>query len=421
MRSRDEMIGPFDWVTFAAYCSLVLVGWLAIFTSQYDGESINILSFSTNYAKQIIWIVLSMSIFLFIQLLDTKVYHFLSYLIFGIVMMMLVSVLVYGQVVAGSKSWINFGFFKLQPSEFAKFATALALARYLGKSKKGVFFKQNNLLMAFVILGIPLALILLQGDVGSAMVFAGFIFVLNREGLSSWFIYIGLIIAVLSVFALLMNQYLLIGLIWLIALGLIYLNRKKRQLIWLIGGVAIVSSVYVLGVDFIFNEVLESHHRSRINVLLGKEMDNSGAAYNVNQSKIAIGSGGLIGKGFLQGTQTRYDFVPELSTDFIFCTIGEEFGFLGSAALISLFMFLLIRLLILAERQRSGFSRIFIYCVVAVIFMHVLINIGMTIGLMPVIGIPLPFMSYGGSSLISFSLMIALSLKLDSDRLLNFR
>ncbi len=422
MRQRSGLFGPIDGITLMLYLALMFVGWLAIFTAQYNGEETKVFDLSRNYGKQILWIGISMIIFLFFQLFGTKVFSALSYPIYGGVIFLLIVVLTAGQIVSGSKSWINFGFFKLQPAEFAKFGTALALARYLNSSS-GKFKDFRSYLISFAIIGLPLGLILLQGDVGSAMVYAGFIFVLNREGLSSWVIIMGIYIAVISVLALLFNPWILVGGLILLA-GIVTFNAKKWERIKiakLLSVVIICSTIYVNGVDVIFNKVLKNHHRSRINVLLGKEHDLSGAGYNVNQSKIAIGSGGFFGKGYLNGTQTRFNFVPELSTDFIFCTIGEEFGFIGTSIVIGLFLALFYRLLFLAERQRSIFSRVFIYSVCAILFMHMAINISMTVGLMPVIGIPLPFMSYGGSSLLSFSAMIATAVKLDSDRLLVFR
>ncbi|MEZ5021676.1 MAG: rod shape-determining protein RodA [Chitinophagales bacterium] len=296
----------------------------------------------------------------------------------------------------------------------------MALSRFLSRPLVR-FSRLKDRMIVGAIIGLPLLLILKQGDVGSALVYVGFVFVLNRVGLPNGLIYLGLYIITISVLSLLINEYFLMGGLVLISLIIIYYNRKSRQLVYFVGIVALVSCLYIKGVDLIFNNVLKDYHRERINVMLGKVSDNAGAAYNLNQSKIAIGSGGVFGKGYLNGTQTRYDFVPELSTDFIFCTIGEELGFLGSIIVISLFVSLILRIIYLAERQRSVFNQLFMYCVASIIFMHFIINIGMTIGLAPVIGIPLPFISYGGSSLISFTLMIATVIKLDSDRLLHFR
>lgn len=420
MRQRKKLIGPVDGILLALFLALIGLGWAAIFTSQYGADTTTVFDLGTNYGKQLLWIGISLSLFFVVQLTDARLFTALAYVIYGVVMLLLLVVFAKGQTVAGNQNWINFGFFKLQPSEFAKYGTALALASFLSRPVAR-FGKLKDRLIVAGILGLPLAMILLQGDVGSALVYLGFVFVLNRVGLPNALIYLGLYILFISVMALLVSEWWLIGGLAFVSLVLIYLNRRSRQLIVAIVAVTALSAGYVKGVDAIFHNVLKDHHRSRINVLLGKENDNSGAAYNVNQSKIAIGSGGFFGKGYLQGTQTRYDFVPELSTDFIFCTIGEEMGFLGSLLVVGLFVGLILRLLFLAERQRSQFSRLFIYGVASVFFMHFTINIGMTIGLVPVIGIPLPFISYGGSSLISFSLMIATVAKMDSDRLLHFR
>lgn len=420
MRDRSKLIGPIDEVLLGIFLALVLIGLAAIFTSQYVPGDYNLFNLSRSYGKQVLWISISLSVFFLVQLTDARLFSALAYFIYGAVILMLLIVFVKGQTVAGNQNWINFGFFKLQPSEFAKYGTALALAKYLSRPMSK-FSTWKDKLLAGAILGLPFGMILLQGDVGSALVYVGFIFVLNRVGLPNGMIYLGLYIGLISVLALLINEWWLMGGLVFISAVLIYFNRKSKQIIFVVSAAAILSCGYVKGVDVIFNNVLKDHHRSRINVLIGKETDNAGAAYNVNQSKIAIGSGGFAGKGYLNGLQTRYDFVPELSTDFIFCTIGEEFGFLGSIVVIGLFVGLILRLLFLAERQRSQFYRLFMYGVASIIFMHFLINIGMTIGLVPVIGIPLPFISYGGSSLISFSLMIATVVKMDSDRLLHFR
>ena len=420
MRQRSKLFGPIDEVLLLLLLALMLIGFAAIFTSQYEPGNWNFFNLSKNYGKQLLWIGISLSMFFFVQLMDARIFSSLAYFVYGVVLVLLLVVFVKGQAIAGNQNWINFGFFKLQPSEFVKYGTALALAKYLSRPLVK-FRKLKDRLIVLGIIGVPLVLIIMQGDVGSALVYVGFIFVLNRVGLPNGLIFLGIYIMAISVLALVFNEYyLMIGLA-LIAGAIIYFNRKSRDLIFLVLIVTVVSCGYIKGVDFIFNNVLKPHQQSRINVLLGKVQDNAGAAYNLNQSKIAIGSGGLFGKGYLNGTQTRYDFVPELSTDFIFCTVGEELGFIGSLLIVGLFLGLILRLIYLAERQRSEISQLFMYGVASIIFMHFMINIGMTIGLVPVIGIPLPFISYGGSSLISFTLMIATVVKMDSDRLLNFR
>jgi rod shape determining protein RodA len=286
------------------------------------------------------------------------------------------------------------------------------------------FVTQREQLIAYAIIGLPLLMVAAQGDAGSALVFTAFIFVLNREGLSDFIIYLGLFAILISICSLLINQYILIG-ICLVLFGiLIYWNWLNKQLVKILTIIMLATCVYTFSVSYIFNHVLEKHQQDRINVILGKEITKEakrGIAFNLNQSKIAIGSGGIIGKGYLHGTQTRYNYVPETSTDFIFSAIGEEWGFAGSLVLIIVFVLMLQRLLLLANRQRSPFGRVYIYSVTAIIFTHLSINIGMTIGILPVIGIPLPFISYGGSSLISFTFMIATALKLDSERRMTMR
>jgi rod shape determining protein RodA len=418
MRARNSILGPIDLTLVGLYLILLVIGWFSIFATEYNGEEYNIFNLATNQGKQMLWMGISLLLFTGILFSDKRLYNVLSYPIFGLVILLLVVVLVIGQTIAGNKSWIDLGFFKLQPSEFAKIATALALARYL--SEPGIrLVKARTRMVAMAIIGVPFIMVILQEDVGSALVFAAFVFVLNREGLSDWVIYAGLILALLSVLALTINNLIIVGIITAV-LAVIYLTRRRsRQLIIFLIVIWVSTSAYLYTVDYLFDNILQPHQQQRINVLLGKEVDNAGASYNVNQSKIAIGSGGLLGKGYLQGTQTRFDFVPEMSTDFIFCSIGEEWGLVGSVVLLGLYTLLLMQLLFLADRQRNAFNRIYMYAVAAIIFMHVFINIGMTIGVLPVIGIPLPFLSYGGSSLMSFTAMIAIAIRLDSDRLMS--
>lgn len=420
MRARSSILGPIDLTLVGVYLLLLAIGWISIFATEFNGEDYNIFNLSTNQGKQMLWVGISLLLFTGILFSDKRLYNVLAYPLYGVVILLLITVLVSGQVVAGNKAWINLGFFKLQPSEFAKIATALALAKYL--SDPGIRLSKSRIrVVAMAIIGLPFMMVILQEDVGSALVFGAFVFTLNREGLSDWVIYAGLIIVLLSVLALTVNNFIIIGIITLILIVIYLTQRRSKQLIIFLLVIWAGTSAYLFTVDYLFDNVLQPHQQQRIDVLLGKEVDNAGASYNVNQSKIAIGSGGLLGKGFLQGTQTRFDFVPEMSTDFIFCSIGEEWGFAGSVVLLSLYSILMLQLIFLADRQRSAFNRIYIYSVTSVIFMHVFINIGMTIGLLPVIGIPLPFISYGGSSLMSFTAMVAIAIKLDSERLMTAR
>lgn len=419
MSKQRNIYGKVDWVTLWLYIILVLMGWVSIYSAVYDDTHSNILDISQRYGKQMIWILAGGVIAFVIMLADAKIFNAFAYIIYGISIFALLGVLVFGTVIAGSKSWFQIGGFALQPAEFTKFATCLALARYLSGYSTDFSRLQAKIVSGFLIL-LPAGLILLQNDTGSAVVFAAFILVLYREGLSGYFLIFGVYIIILFLVTLLVSNTVIILVLAGLAMMAYYYNKQLRKKWWILVGIWLASVAIVFTVDYVFDNVLEDHQKTRINVLLGKEIDPKGAGYNVNQSKIAIGSGGLIGKGFLQGTQTKYNFVPEQSTDFIFCTVGEEWGFLGSAVVIILFVVLLIRLMRMAERQRSDFSRIYGYGVISIIFFHFVVNIGMTIGLVPVIGIPLPFFSYGGSSLWSFTILLFIFIKLDANRLALF-
>ena len=424
MRIRSGIFIDIDRVTVLIYLLLVIFGWLSIYASVYDENHKNIFDFSQSYGKQFIWIITSFVLIGIILILDTKFYTSFSYLIYFLTILSLIAVLILGRDIAGSRSWIEIGSFRFQPSEFAKLATCLALAKYL--STLNINIKElRTKAIAISIITVPALLTVLQGDAGSALVYGALILVLYRFGLSGNILIIGLYLAFLFILSLMISKFLIIGILSGFAALFIYIIRhnkkyfKRNAIIALV--CVLLSSCVVYGVDFVFNNVLKEHQQVRINVLLGIEDDPLGAGYNVNQSKIAIGSGGFWGKGFLQGTQTKYDFVPEQSTDFIFCTIGEEQGFFGSFIVIGLFVFLLMRIIYLAERQRSKFTVIYGYGVASIMFFHLVINIGMTIGIAPVIGIPFPFFSYGGSSLWTFTILLFILIKLDSFRLQEFR
>ncbi len=410
-----------DWITLLLYYIFVIGGLLCIYASVYKETNPNIWDGSMNYGKQLVWIGISSFIGLMILLIDEKFFYAFAYPIYGITILLLILVLVAGTTVKGSSSWIELGGFRIQPAEFAKFGTALALARFL--SGYNVNFEKDRKiqLLSGGIIILPMLIILLQNETGSTLVFTSFILVLYREGLPGWILFVGFMLAVLAVMALLMPPiYIIIGLAVLAVIFLL-LVRRTAQLIWLTFGVVILAGAMVSSIDYVFENVMQAHQRTRINVLLGKEVDIKGAGYNVQQSKIAIGSGGVWGKGFLQGTQNKFRFVPEQSTDFIFCTIGEEYGFAGSLVFIVLYMILLYRLLMMAERQRQKFNRIYGYSVVCILFFHFVINVGMTLGLMPVIGIPLPFISYGGSALLSFTVLLFIFIRLDANRVNELR
>lgn len=408
-----------DWVTVAIYIAMILFGWLNIFAAVYDSETNNALfsmKFDALQMKQFIFIVTSLIIILVILIIDMRFYETFAYVIFAAVMFVLLLVPVIGKEVAGNKSWLGVGSFGIQPSEFAKFATALAVAKFIGS----VGFRMDNIrnqIILFAIIGIPILLIILQKDFGTAMVFAVFLFVFYREGQSPFYLLTGIGMAIIFILTLLVNNnWILFGIIGAIWVLVLYLNRKrklKQLIIITLGALVLIGTMQ--SVEVIFSK-LPQHHQKRILVMLNPDSDPMGYGWNVTQSKIAIGSGGFAGKGFLNGTQTKFDFVPEQSTDFIFCTIGEEHGWLGSLLVVGLFSALLIRLLFIAERQKSRFARAYGYSVACIFFFHFAVNIGMTLGLFPVIGIPLPFFSYGGSSLWAFTTLLFILLKLDAHR-----
>lgn len=412
-----------DWVTVAIYAAMLLYGWLNIFAAVFDSETNKTLFVATLdfgkmplQMKQFFFVATSFIIILAILIIDMRFYETFAYVIFGVVMFALLLVPVIGKEVAGNKSWLGVGAFGIQPSEFAKFATALAVAKFIGS----VGFRMDNIrnqVMLFGIIAIPVMLIILQKDFGTAMVFSVFLLVFYREGQSPFFLLVGIGMAIIFILTLLVNNnWILFGIIGGIWLIVIYLNRKrklKQLIIITIGALALIATMQ--SVEEVFKK-LPQHHQKRILVMLDPDSDPKGYGWNVTQSKIAIGSGGFAGKGFLKGTQTKFDFVPEQSTDFIFCTIGEEHGWIGSLLVVILFMGLLMRIVFIAERQKSRFARSYGYAVASIFFFHFSVNIGMTLGLFPVIGIPLPFFSYGGSSLWAFTMLLFILLKLDAHR-----
>ncbi|HEY8782273.1 MAG TPA: rod shape-determining protein RodA [Mucilaginibacter sp.] len=417
MNSQRSFFFNVDWVTVFIYLALCLIGWFNIHSAVFDEKHPSIVDLSTNYGKQFLFIAISLIVGIVILLLDSRLITALSPAFYGITILLLMLVLVVGRNVGGNQAWISLGGgFRLQPSEFAKFTTCLLLARYLSGTNVRVA-ELRSFIIAAAIIGVPMLLILMQPDVGSTLVFYSLIFVLYREGLSPYFLVISALFIVLFLTSILYNPLYVIAVISILTLLIVLLFKKNRRLtVTVLTGLSICI-VFVFSVKFIYNRVLQPHQKVRIDIVLGIKTDLKGKGYNVNQSKIAIGSGKLWGKGYLNGTQTKYSFVPAQSTDFIFCTVGEEWGFAGSTVVLGLYLFLILRIILIAERQRSPFSRIYGYGVTAVIFFHVFINIATTIGLAPVIGIPLPFISYGGSSLLSFTLLVFVLLKLDSNRM----
>lgn len=406
-----------DWITILIYVALCAIGWVNIYSAVYGPEKADeFFRFSSTYGKQLIFILLGLVLGLSILLFDAKFFSVFAPIVYGATLVLLLLVLLIGNEVGGNKAWIAIGSFKLQPAEFAKFGTALLLARYIGNFNP----KLNDIKSIFtagLIVGAPLLLILLQPDAGSALVFLSFLFPLYREGLSGYFLLVLLGLIVLFIAAFLVSFKILIPLILAAGGLIIYLNKKRRNYIITVVLICLVAIGYLFFVKTAYNNILKPHQRSRIEVILGLKSDPKGVGYNVIQSKIAIGAGQATGRGFLEGTQTKFEYVPAQSTDFIFSTIGEEWGFVGSLVVIGLFTILLLRIINLAERQRSTFSRVYGYCVASILFFHLFINIGMTIGIVPVIGIPLPFISYGGSSLWSFTVLLFIFLKLDSNRM----
>ncbi|WP_372775851.1 rod shape-determining protein RodA [Mangrovibacterium sp.] len=469
MASRNNTWANIDWLVVGLYLVLVFLGWISIYAAVYDEEHSSILDMSQRYGKQLLWIIAALVLGVTIINVDSKFFVSFAYVIYGVTILLLIAVLMIGSEVKGAKSWFQIGGFAFQPAEVSKLATALALAKFTS-SYNFKLEKLQSLLIIGAILVIPIALIFLQNDTGSALVFVIFSFVLYREGLSGVILFMGLLVAIVFILTLMLEPLVTITILTICAILVHYFTTRHFidalkavgisasifMSFWLANTLlkldfsttkiillsAILSSIifgiYALrqrlnqillvlliylglvmltfSVDYVFNNILEPHQQARIDELLGIKSDPLGVGYNVNQSKIAIGSGGMFGKGFLNGTQTKFNFVPEQSTDFIFCTVGEEWGFVGTTTIILLFLALLIRLIYMSERQRSVFSRVYGYSVACILFFHLAINIGMTIGLAPVIGIPLPFFSYGGSSLWSFTILLFIFLRLDSNR-----
>jgi len=470
MRRSINILNNTDWVTIGIYLVLVFLGWINIYAAVFDEQHESIFDLSQRYGKQLIWIIAAITLAIAIFLIDTKFYSFFAYIIYAIAILLLIGVLILGKEIHGARSWFQIGSFHLQPAEFAKIATCLALAKCLSSFNIKIESLRSTVHILAIIL-FPALLIAIQPDMGSALVFSTFILVAYREGFPDVILILGVILAVLFFLSLLLDKFVIFliilglslliywilsknlkntfiaGILIIVPAGILYLlsrldlvtlnryyiillavavalpfyliyaYRKRIRNIYMILLLVVGSSAFTFSVDYVFHNVLKEHQQHRVNILLGLEDDPLGLGYNVNQSKIAIGSGGFTGKGFLQGTQTKFDFVPEQSTDFIFCTVGEEWGFVGTSMVIGLFVFLLIRLIKIAERQRSNFSRVYGYGVVSILFFHFAVNIGMTIGLLPVIGIPLPFFSYGGSSLWAFTILLFIMLRLDANRM----
>lgn len=468
--SRSLLTSSVDWVMILLYVGLVLIGWLSICSASYDETAIDPYAFSHFYVKQVLWVAMAFVVALVVMLLDDKYYHMLAYPAYIGGLLILIGTLLFGKEVNGAKAWIEFGFFSLQPVELVKIATALAMARVMSSYSFSIN-RFGDLLRVATIIALPLLIIILQNDTGSGIVLCSFIFVLYREGLNKWLcipfiliaaLFIGsfvftpmtmlvLLILICTVSEVLMNGRWQLRLIYLAVLALvsvtvylvsnyligwtlsaykallgttalslvgvvIYAYRAHLRNIFIVVAMFVGSMIFLPTTDYLFNSVLKEHQQNRIYSFLGIINDPKGIDFNVNQSKIAIGSGGLFGKGFLEGTQVKYNFVPENHTDFIFCTVGEEWGFVGCLVVLTMYCTLILRLMRIGERQEEPFGRIYCYCVASILLFHLMVNVGMTIGLMPVMGIPLPFMSYGGSSLLAFTLLLFIAIRFDASR-----
>lgn len=415
---RNSTLQNIDWITVILYLLLVGMGWMNIYSASLSDSAVSFTDLGNIYAKQLFFIGLSLVLIVFILAVEAKFYERFSSVIYLLALASLLGLFVFGKDINGAKSWYSFGAFGLQPSEFAKAATALALSKYLSDIQTNVRLF-NHQLKAFLIIILPALFIIPQPDPGSALIFTALIFPLYREGLSFIYLLLGFIVAFLFVATLLIGAYWVAAGVAAIAVLLWIKNRKKRRNL---GKYVIITGAcvaFAFSVSYIFNNVFEQRHRDRFNIVLGKEVDTRGIGYNTNQSEIAIGSGGFWGKGWTKGTQTKGNFVPEQHTDYIFSTVGEEWGFLGSILVVILFLWLIIRLLILAERQKQQFARVYGYSVAAILFFHFFVNIGMVTGLFPTVGIPLPFFSYGGSALWGFTILLFIFVKLDSSNFIN--
>lgn len=433
VRNQTSLFYGVDRLTVLLYVLLVIMGWLNIYAAVYNEEHQSIFDTTQKYGKQLIWIGGATIIAFAILLIDANFYTAFAYFFYGLLIAANILVVFFGREIKGSRSWFGVGGFGIQPAEFMKFAANLALAKFLSNQNLVVSHRMRlrlgelirnyrSTFIALMIIFVPLLIIkILQDETGLAIVFIAFIIVLYREGLSVNFLIFGILAAILFVLSLILQPLSLLITLGVIALSSFLFIKRNRVNLIIVVLVYLSATAVVLGTNYVYDH-LEPHQKVRIDVLLGRgTVDLKKEGYNVNQAKIAIGSGGFFGKGYLQGTQTKYDFVPEQDTDFIFCTVGEEWGFAGSTIVIFLELFLILRLIYLSERQRSDYSRIYGYGVAAVLFFHLAVNIGMTIGLMPVIGIPLPFFSYGGSSLWSFTILLFIFIKLDANRLLILR
>lgn len=417
---RNNIFFGIDFTLVFLYLLLVAFGWMNIYAASHSDLHTEILDFGTKYGKQLLWIGMSFFLIILILLIEAKFYEKFASIIYLGCLLSLIGLFLFGKKINGATSWYDFGGFSIQPSEFAKFATVLALARLMGDRQYDLKLLKNQI-KAFIIIFLPAILITLQPDPGSGLVYTAFFFVLYREGLPIYYIAVGAIAIVLFILTLAFGfNYILIICYGLLTSFLIYVKYYRKislKFHWLkIMTLYATVGLFIFSVDYVYNHIFEQRHRDRFNILLGKNTDTRGVGYNTNQSVLTIKSGGFSGKGYLQGDRTKGDFVPEQDTDYIFSTIGEEWGFVGTSLLVLVFTLFVLRIIQLAERQKTTFSRVYGYGIATVFFFHYLINIGMVIGLFPTIGIPLPFFSYGGSGLWGFTILLFIFIKLDASK-----
>lgn len=404
----------FDWLMILLYITLVLAGWINIYSASLSDSATGFFDTSQIYGKQMMWIGLSVILIVFILSIEAKFYERFSGLIYVFSLLSLAGLFVFGRTIAGTTAWYDFGGFSIQPSEFVKATTALALAKYVSDIQTNLKeFKYQ--IGSLIILGLPVILILLQPDPGSVLVYAAFIFPLYREGLPGFYLVIGLLLTGIFVATLVLEEW------WIVSIGIVIIaailflkNKKNRPNLLKYIAITLGCIFFTFSVDYIFDNIFKQHHRDRFNIVLGKEVDARGIGYNTHQSEIAISNGGWFGKGWTEGTQTKGNFVPEQHTDYIFSTVGEEWGFVGSMTVVLLFIGLICRIIYRSEKQKNQFSRVYGYGVASILFIHFMVNIAMVIGIFPTVGIPLPFFSYGGSALWGFTILLFIFIKLDA-------
>ena len=413
---KNQSVGNrIDYISILLYIVLVIMGWMTIYSASLPIEETSIFDISQIYGRQMLFIGLTIPLIFIILFTDAKIFERLAFVFYGLGIILLLGLFVFGVTKKGQTNWYQFGGFGFQPSEFVKTATALLLAKYLSYSQINLKYTKHQII-GLAIVFIPVLLIRMQPDAGSAMIFISLIFVLNREGLPSWYFFSGIIAIALFFLSLVIEPIYLIGIVFVIMVIHYIFNRKISRNPIVYGLLYLVMAGFAFSVSYVYDSVLEPHQKDRINVLIGDDVDMKREGYNLNQSMIAIGSGGLLGKGYLEGTQTKGGFVPEQHTDYIFTTVGEEWGFIGSVTVILLFVALFLRIIYLAENQKTKFSRVYGYCVATYLFTHFFVNIAMLIKLFPTIGVPLPFFSYGGSSLWAFTILLFIFIKLDANK-----